>query len=96
MRKRIRDHPSNVSNNCCSATASASKSIAGRRQQMDDVEIVVRGRKGVDERKALKLLSKFLKRDQVKDADDQVGDVHVVDGCATGDAFTLSASATFP
>lgn len=40
---------------------------------MDDVEIVVSRCKGVDERKALKLLSKFLKRDREKDADDQVG-----------------------
>lgn len=39
---------------------------------MDDVEIVVNGRKGVDEQKALKLLGKFLKRDQEKDVDDQV------------------------
>lgn len=76
VRKRIRDHPSNVSNGCCSvlgyATASTKIRSSGRRQQMDDVEIIVRRRKGVDERKALKLLSKFLKRDQEKDADDRV------------------------
>jgi hypothetical protein len=39
---------------------------------MDDVEIVVSRRKGVQESKALKLLSKFLTRDQEKDIDDQV------------------------
>jgi hypothetical protein len=39
---------------------------------MDDVEIMVNARKGVDEHKALKALGKFLKRDQEKDVDDQV------------------------
>lgn len=39
---------------------------------MDDVEIVVNARKGVDEQKALKVLAKFLKRDQEKDVDEQV------------------------
>lgn len=39
---------------------------------MDTVEIVVEGRKGVNEHKALKILGKFLKQDQEKDVDDQV------------------------
>lgn len=39
----------------------------------DDVEVVVARRKGVDEKKALKLLSKFLQREQEKEADEQVG-----------------------
>ncbi len=39
---------------------------------MDDAEIVVGRRKGMDEPKALKLLAKFLRAEQEKDVDDQV------------------------
>lgn len=39
---------------------------------MDDVEIVVAKRKPLGQAKALKILSKFLKKDQAKESEEQV------------------------